>query len=136
MERKHKIIVSIVGIFIILLALIGITYGYFLTKISGNTNDNSIYITTSNLRLIYSDAGDKGTIEAYDIKPGDTIATKTFTVTNEGNSTVDEYQVYLENVINDFVNTEDVKFTMTCKSSIEGNACMDMIVYTQQKIQS
>ena len=55
MSRRNKIIVSAVGIFIILLALVGITYGYFLTKISGNTNDNSIYITTANLRLVYDD---------------------------------------------------------------------------------
>ena len=74
MNRKSKIIVSIVGIFIVLLALLGITYGYFLTRIQGNTNDTSISITTANLSLVYADASPN--IEATNIQPGDTVYTK------------------------------------------------------------
>ena len=33
MNRKQKIIVSVVGIFIVLLALVGLTYAYFLTQV-------------------------------------------------------------------------------------------------------
>ena len=55
MNRRSKIIVSVVGIFIVLLALIGITYAYFLTRIQGNINNTSIIITTANLRIVYDD---------------------------------------------------------------------------------
>ena len=55
MDRRQKIIVSVIGIFIVLLAMLGITYGYFLTRIQGNTNDTSISITTANLRIVYDD---------------------------------------------------------------------------------
>ena len=45
MNRKQKIIISVTGIFIVLLILVGLTYGYFLTKISDNTNTKSISVT-------------------------------------------------------------------------------------------
>ena len=47
MNRKQKIIVSVVGIFIVLLALVGLTYAYFLTQVKGNTNNKSISVTTA-----------------------------------------------------------------------------------------
>jgi len=55
MNRKQKIIVSITGITIVLLALVGLTYAYFLTRITGNTKDKSISVTTANLELLYGD---------------------------------------------------------------------------------
>ena len=42
MNKKQKIIVSIVGIAIVSLSLLGLTYAYFLTRIQGNTNTKSI----------------------------------------------------------------------------------------------
>ena len=39
MNRKQKITISITGIILILLILIGLTYAYFLTTIKGNTNE-------------------------------------------------------------------------------------------------
>ena len=55
MNRKSKIIVSVVGITIVLLALLGITYAYYLTRIEGNTNTNSISVSTADLKLKYDD---------------------------------------------------------------------------------
>ena len=121
MSRRNKIIVSVVGVLIITLALLGITYGYFLTRIEGNTNETSISITTANLRLVYRD-GTPEVLSATYIQPGDTVYTKTFTVTNEGNASID-YEVYLENVINDFEHEEDLLVFITCESNIEGNTC-------------
>ena len=51
MNRKQKIIISVTGIFIVLLILVGLTYAYFLTRIQGNTNTKSISVTTANLIL-------------------------------------------------------------------------------------
>ena len=39
MNRKQRIIVSVTGIFLVLLILVGLTYAYFLTKIKGNDNE-------------------------------------------------------------------------------------------------
>lgn len=76
MSRKQKIIISITGIFIVLLALIGLTYGYFLTQIKGNGNNKSISVTTKYLELVYDD----GTpiIEGTTLEPitSDNIKTK------------------------------------------------------------
>jgi len=114
MSRKNKIIVSVVGIVIVTLALLGITYAYYLTRIQGNTNTNSISITTANLLLKYDDGS--GAIVEEDIMPGVTF-TKTFSVTNEGNAKIDNYVVYLEEVINDLTRTEDLTYTLTCTST-------------------
>lgn len=125
MNKRGKIIVSIVAIFIVLLALIGITYGYFLTRVTGNTEENSILITTANLELVYGDGN--GIITASNIYPtleeDDYAVTKTFTVSNNGNSYT-TYGVYLENVVNTFEDTKDVMLTISCSSAItdeEGN---------------
>ena len=59
MKRKKMIVVSAVGITIVLLTLLGLTYAYFLTRIQGNTNDKSISVTTANLILEYADVNDE-----------------------------------------------------------------------------
>ena len=112
MNRRQKIIVSVTGIFIVLLILIGLTYAYFLTKIKGNDNEKSISVTTADLKLTYNDGSD-GVIGGVNIEPSDTIYTKTFTVKNEGNANI-EYGVYLINVINQLIRKDDVKYTLNC----------------------
>ena len=121
MSRKNKIIISIVGISIISLALIGLTYGYYLTRIQGNTNNKSISISTANLELTYSDNSD--VITGTNIVPGTKLGTKTFTVTNSGDNNVDSYSVGLVNVINTFTRLDDIKYTVTCSSSVTGKTC-------------
>ena len=112
MNRKQKIIVSVTGIFIVLLALVGLTYGFFLTRIRGNDNPNSVILTTANLELTYDDKSN--IIELNNMMP-DTTRTKTFSVTNNGNETV-TYDVYLEKVINELERTQDLTYTLTCSS--------------------
>ena len=59
MSRKQRIIISITGIVLVSLILIGLTYGYYLTKIKGNTNSKSISVVTANLLLEYADVNDE-----------------------------------------------------------------------------
>ena len=66
MNKKTKIIVSITGITIVLLALVGITYGYFLTRIRGNDNPSSVLLTTANLELTYDDMSNQIKLEKMD----------------------------------------------------------------------
>ena len=121
MNRKQKIIISVTGIFIVLLILVGLTYAYFLTRIQGNTNTKSISVTTADLKLTYGDGN--GDITAEKIQPGTTIDIKTFTVKNEGNATVNNYAVYLEELVNTLSRTSDMVYTLTCTSSVSGKTC-------------
>ena len=121
MNRKQKIIVSVTGIFIVLLILVGLTHAYFLTRIQGNTNTKSISVTTADLKLTYGDGN--GTITAEKIQPGTMIDSKTFIVTNEGNATVNNYAVYLEELVNTLSRTGDMVYTLTCTSSVTGKTC-------------
>jgi len=120
MSRKNKIIVSVVGIVIVTLALLGITYAYYLTRIQGNTNTNSISLSTANLLLRYDDGS--GAVVKEDIMPGVTF-TKTFSVTNEGEGKVDNYVVYLEEVTNDLKRPQDFTYTLTCESTSATSPC-------------
>ena len=109
MNRKQRIIVSVVGIFIVLLTLVGITYGYFLTRIQGNTNTTSITVTTADLKLTYGDGN--GKIEPVGlIEPGFN-QTKTFTVKNDGNAIV-SYSIIFEDVDNNFERVEDWEYIL------------------------
>ena len=114
MNKAQRIIVSIVGITMILLTLLGITYAYYLTRIEGNTNTNSISITTADLKLQYAE-GEDSNIDLSNIMPG-TEAVKTFSVINKGNVAIDNYGVYLINVINQLSRTEDLTMSLECVS--------------------
>ena len=127
MSKKQKIMVSITGIFLVLLILVGLTYAYFLTKITGNTNTKSISVTTANLVLKYGEeTQDIITKEA--LMPGETAAVKVFSATNEGNSTV-TYGASLENItytnlenntsIDSLDRQEDLVYTLECKQYLK-----------------
>ena len=110
MNRRQKIIVSVTGIFLVLLILVGLTYAFFLTRIRGNNNPTSITVTTANLELVYQDA-DNGDIIGKDmiLEPNSNtpIGEKVFTVTNNGNDTVNDYAVIVENLAVKYVVTTD-----------------------------
>ena len=112
MSRKQRIIVSITGIVLVSLILIGLTYGYYLTKIKGNTNSKSISVVTANLLLEYADVNDELITDSA-VEPGKSW-TKTFVATNKGNKAV-TYGVALENVVNQFERKDDIVYTLDCK---------------------
>ena len=112
MNRKQRIIISITGIVLVSLILIGLTYGYYLTKINGNTNSKSISVVTANLLLEYADVNDELITDSA-VEPGKSW-TKTFVATNKGNKTL-TYGVALENVVNQFERKDDIVYTLDCK---------------------
>ena len=116
MNRKQKIIVSITGIVLISLILIGLTYGYFLTQITGNTNSKSISVSTANLILEYGE--NTNVVQGINnAEPGYSVE-KIFTATNKGNSTV-TYGAALENIVNELSRKEDLVYTLTCTSYLK-----------------
>ena len=112
MNRKQRIIISITGIVLVSFILIGLTYGYYLTKIKGNNNNKSISVVTANILLEYADINDE-LITDTKVEPGKSW-TKTFVATNKGNKTV-TYGVALENVVNQFERKDDIVYTLDCK---------------------
>ena len=129
MNRRQKIIVSVTGIFLVLLILVGLTYAYFVTRIQGNEETKSISVTTANLLLEYGDGNDIVTMN--NIVPGNPIDSKTFTVTNKGNDTVENYKVYLENVQNMLELKDDLTYTLTCKSYKTTDTTVDFSTLTE-----
>ena len=141
MNRRQKIIVSVTGIFLVLLLLVGLTYAYFLTQITGNKNDKSISVSTANLALVYGDGNNA--ITGENIIPGTTLDAKTFTVTNQGNATTD-YVVVIDNAsvvyadtrtVNGVTQTKGAKaefesndfvYTLTCTNK-DGSDCTNQI---------
>ena len=137
MKKNSKIIVSIVGITIVLLALLGLTYAYYLTRIEGNTNTNSISVTTAKLELVYGDnsaeilTGSGALMPSTDLTSAGAIGTKTFTVTNNGNDS--SYVVIIDNVsiknVSDNTDTNflsnDFRYTLSCTKS-DGTKCNEV----------
>ncbi len=116
MNRKQKIIVSITGIFLVLMILVGLTYAYFLTKITGNTNSKSISVTTANLVLEYGE--NTNVVQGINnAEPGYSVE-KIFTATNKGNSDV-TYGAALESIVNELSRQEDLIYTLTCTSYLK-----------------
>lgn len=108
MNRKTSIIISITGITIIALILISFTYGYYLTRIDGNENSKSISITIGEMSVNYTDLSQE-TLSAV-IEPGyETV--KLFTMENTGNAS-SIYSIYLTDVVNEFVRTDDIQYTL------------------------
>ncbi len=120
MNRNQRIVVSIVGIIIVTLALIGITYAYFMTKIIGNSTSKSISGTLADLELTYYDGN--GVIAPDDLMmPGDKLE-KTFSVKNTGTVKIENYAVVFENVTNTLTRKGDLVYTLTCTSD-DDNPC-------------
>ena len=116
MNRNQKIIVSITGIFLVLMILVGLTYAYFLTKITGNTNTKSISVSTANLVLEYGE--NTNVVQGIsNAEPGYSVE-KIFTATNKGNSTV-TYGAALESIVNGLTRQEDLVYTLTCTSYLK-----------------
>ena len=108
MNRKTKIIVSITGITLVGLMLLSLTYGYFITKINGNTNAKSISVSSAKKVVEYTDLSEE--ISGKIIEPGyETI--KVFTAKNIGDTSA-TYHIYLDNVVNDFIRIQDITYTL------------------------
>lgn len=108
MSRKTRIIISITGIILIVSILIGVTYGFYVTKIYGNENSKSISITSGESSVLFTDLSSED--ENVIIAP-DTSTTKLFKVQNTGNVKA-TYSIFLVNVQNNFVRTEDVRYIL------------------------
>ncbi len=120
MNRNQRIVVSIVGIIIVTLALIGITYAYFLTRIIGNSSTTSISGTLADLELTYIEGN--GLVSSSNMVPGTSLTPKTFEVKNTGTTKIENYAVVFESLTNNLDRKDDLVYTLNC-SSDNGNSC-------------
>ena len=135
MEKKTRkmVIWGVALLLVVTVALLGLTYAYYRTQIKPNESDKSISIETAELRLIYGDGN--AAITVTGLEPGGEIGTKAFTVTSQSTRNID-YGVYLENVINTFSRTQDVTYTLTCTSNVDGNTCSGVTQTTYPTVNS
>lgn len=117
---KKRIITSIVAIIVLIFALLGITYAYFTTKIKGNEDEKSANVSAGKLELTYGDGN--GEVVLENIEPDTVLKTKIFTVKNTGTNRIDDYDIILENVVNELIYYEDLTYTLTCTSD-KNNTC-------------
>ena len=94
--KKKKILIPVVASVITVLVLSGVSYAYYSAKIKENNKTETV-IKSNELNLIFTGTNE---INANNMIPGDS-ATKTFTVENTSNRTVD-FNIYLQNITNEF----------------------------------
>jgi len=114
MEKKKKILLIVIGTFIVLLGVVA-TVAYFTAQISGNPSNNNVSSNMDTLRLTFSD--NTGKVEASGINPGWTY-NKTVTVQNVGTASVTYDLVWLS-IENEITNDEMV-YSITCSSNCNG----------------
>ena len=108
--KKKYIMKTILVIFVITLSLavIGFSYAYFSTEITGE--GKYVTLDTGDLKLKYTD---NTVLSLENAIPGDSV-TKTFTVENIGTKKV-SYNIVWNNLINT-INNYDLHLDMKCKS--------------------
>ena len=104
--RKHKsIILKATSAFLLICLLIATSYAYFTSAV--NSNSKETVITTGILEIEFTDGPQ---VEIVNAIPGDKVV-KTFKVKNTGTASV-WYDVYLSEVINNFVDRSDLVFRL------------------------
>ena len=98
-DKKPNIIAIIGAIVLLVLAVVGLSYAFFSAFIKNGETATSIEGTGANLSLVYTDG--KSVITSSNIMPG-WSATKTFTVTNNGEADT-YYKLNISNITNEFV---------------------------------
>lgn len=95
---------------IILLRLIGITYGFYKLNIIRNTNNNSLSVEAKFLSVEYEDGTAVMNFEGDYLFPGNS-AEKSFTIKNTGTVAV-TYNIFIDNVINEFERIQDLRYVL------------------------
>ena len=116
-DKKPNIIAIIGAVILLVLAVVGLSYAFFSAYIKGSETDTSIEGTGAKLSLVYADG--KSVITSSNIMPG-WSATKTFTVTNNGEADT-YYKLKISNITNAFVEG-GLTFSI---SSTDGGANID-----------
>jgi len=116
-SKSNKIKIIVITLLVFIVSVAGISYAYFTIRVTGNEEASSMRLTTANMQLIYTDVQ---IVSGEYTQPGWT-QTKTLTVQNTGNQTV-EYAIIWRDLYNEITNGELV-ISATCTSNVQGNTC-------------
>ena len=101
MNTRQKLTLGIAAIFMVTLTIIGVTYAYFVTRVTGSAVEDTVEVSTATLATVkYVDEGD--VVEFINVQPGVTKY-KTFTVSNKAAAgqppvtAAGAYTIFLEN---------------------------------------
>lgn len=114
---KQKRTLLILTILTIISFVGGISYAWFLPSISGNENAMANRFDSGTISLRYNGAN---LIQPDLFMPGDTDSL-IFIVSNYGTLPVSGYDIYMNDLTNEFINDE-VVYTITCQKS-DGTSC-------------
>ena len=114
MQKKFKVILSIITISLILSLVIGFSYAYYVAFVNNDGNNKS-NITSENLIDIEL-AGDKN-ITSSNLIPGENVST-TFTIDNQNNIRVC-LSLLWSDVTNTFVNKDDLVISLKDSTGTE-----------------
>ena len=126
-DKKPNIIAIIGAIVLLVLAVVGLSYAFFSAFIKNGETDPSIEGTGANLSLVYTDG--KSVITSSNIMPG-WSATKTFTVTNNGEADT-YYKLNISNITNEFV---EGGLTFSIASTDGGANIIEKAVGTRERV--
>ncbi len=116
MNTRQKLTIGIAAIFMVTLTIVGVTYAYFVTRVTGEDNGkNVVNVQTAEIASIeYGDGN--GVIKMKNVLPGETVY-KSFTVTNNDANMTGTYDIYITATDVDgevaFVHTDDVSTCYT-----------------------
>ena len=93
MNTRQKLTLGIAAIFMVTLTIVGVTYAYFVTRVTGATDEDVTVQTAEIGSVVYGDGNSE--IVLTNVMPG-AVAYKTFTITNSGgaNSSALPYSLY------------------------------------------
>ena len=124
--NKRPYVISIVMALLLVITITATSYAYFTANVSG-TGQNNV-VTTTSLEIEFSD-GPQVSLE--NAVPGQYIE-KTFKVENKGSGDT-PYDIYMSEVINNFVDKTDLVYTLT-SSDGGANVAQTQISDTNTKI--
>ena len=111
MEKKKKITLMVLLVFMFVVFVAGITYAFFTATVANGDKGSSLRINTATMGLAYTEDAITCT---NGMIPGDTC-THNFYVQNTGDAPAD-YYVYLWDIYNDFETKEDLVYSISCVS--------------------
>lgn len=152
MNTKQKLTLGIAAIFMVTLTIVGVTYAYFVTRVTGDTTDKEIEVKTATVGSVVYKPGNKvgevaDTITLEKVLPGK-VFYKTFEVDNEGEAgSKATFDIFMTSTATQdkaqFVHATDTTtcYTATAKPANSKNgetsdataACFDAGVYNNVK---
>ena len=120
---KGTVLITVVSIITLLVAIIGATFAWFSATVKGNEEASSVTVKTATLGISYNGGNE---IKLQNALPN-ASATKTFTIaaTAETNAN-QEYDINWNIDTFDFVNPEDLVYSLTGETDGNGTVCEDV----------